>query len=652
MPAPPSPAAPASVPSGTAAQVSVARGLLLALALPWLVGPALPVAWGLAAPAAALALVALVAWGARRGLAAAAGGLAAQVALAGVAVVLIAQGVRALVGVATEIPASWSGVAAAALVAWLARRLAVRPVVALPLVLAALMAGALGGARFEASAPDARGWAQSSAILGIHPFQITAVRVDGYGPIDLPINDYVEPQANRGYGPEELAEVYQLALRRAAELHAADGPARLRKALLAARVEALRTPGVRESLGREPEFSSQPRVRLTSGTYGPRSKIEFVCPGATLDPRGFEPQSVRAKMCPDKYAAEASAGLGVTGRWAGYAEGRGNGRVRLARLLGASVGDDAPGRALATRERRVSWLAVLALLAVGLAWPARSGRPGGAALVLAGGAGAALLALGLVAVAATAGLPQVGLAARAAGPAPPDPGPWLATLVPLVALAFAGRSNVEGGRGPSSWAPWAGAVGVALGATWVVAASPVAGAWLVPDPWGSAELEPYAGVVLGLSSALTLAAPWALDVQDVEAVLGAAWCAALLGAVALLLGDGARRLAPHRLGRPAVWALAVAAGALAVGSPRTAGGALLLPAAAGLGALVALAGLRGGLARVLGVTAGLALVAWGSAWALVGPWPPTPVLPAGAALAAGVGAWVAVAGMRRAKRPG
>ena len=34
-----------------------------------------------------------------------------------------------------------------------------------------------------------------------------------------------------------------------------------------------------------------------------------------IDPRGPQGETVMNRMCPDKYASEASAGLGVTGRW-------------------------------------------------------------------------------------------------------------------------------------------------------------------------------------------------------------------------------------------------------------------------------------------------------------------------------------------------
>lgn len=87
----------------------------------------------------------------------------------------------------------------------------------------------------EAQAPGARGFAHSGPILGIHPFQATAIVIHGYGPFDLPINDYVEPDGSRGYGPAALAEALQRDLAAIAEQQFADGPARAYQAFAGAR---------------------------------------------------------------------------------------------------------------------------------------------------------------------------------------------------------------------------------------------------------------------------------------------------------------------------------------------------------------------------------------------------------------------------------
>ena len=71
----------------------------------------------------------------------------------------------------------------------------------------------VAGERWEAAGVGAQGWAASGQLLGIHPFQTTAVIVDGYGPHDIPVNDYVEPDGSRGYGPDELAAALQHAIR-------------------------------------------------------------------------------------------------------------------------------------------------------------------------------------------------------------------------------------------------------------------------------------------------------------------------------------------------------------------------------------------------------------------------------------------------------
>ncbi|HWB73921.1 MAG TPA: hypothetical protein VG755_03175, partial [Nannocystaceae bacterium] len=228
----------------------------------------------------------------------------------------------------------------------------------------AIVVVAFLGARCESEGDDARGSMHSGAIHGIHPFQTTAVIVDGYGPHDLPFNDYVEPIGDRGYDPSELAAAIELALHRIAEVHYEDGPARARMAFAGATAGAVETAPVRERLDRDPPSGTQPRFWVRSGTTGQRSKVEFVCPGRRDDPRGPQPETVMNRMCPDKYANEASAGLSVTGRWPGYAELRGNERMGLSQIFGWTRSDDAKGVALVELER---WLWVVIVLAIAVA---------------------------------------------------------------------------------------------------------------------------------------------------------------------------------------------------------------------------------------------------------------------------------------------
>src|SRR5690606_3831339 len=217
-------------------------------------------------------------------------------ALGSVAVLLtvLARGVG---GLLVDVPASLWG-AAAALAAGLGWALVgtrlpsrARPMVLLALALAIPAAG-VAGTRHEAAGPDARGWAHSGPILGIHPFQTTAILVDGHGPFDVPINDYVEPDGGRGYGPQALADALDRALASVAERVYPQGPARIRRALVDAEVEAVTTPAVYERLDREPLEDEQPRFVVRSGSFGRGSRVEFVCPGRRIDPRGPQGESV------------------------------------------------------------------------------------------------------------------------------------------------------------------------------------------------------------------------------------------------------------------------------------------------------------------------------------------------------------------------
>ena len=559
---------------------------------------ALAVAAGLASapvlglvPSVSLAAVAaaVAAWLARRSTRSltVAGEVVAALATVGLALVLAGIAARAAGGILTAVPAAiWSAAAGLATALLWPRRL--RGAVVAVLVAAA--AAGVAGDRFEAAGRQARGRAVSGPIYGIHPFQITAVRIDGYGPFDLPLNDYVEPGAHRGYGPEELAEAVALALHRIAEVHFADGPARARKAFGEATAAALRTEGIRERLDREPGETVQPRFVVASGTHGPGSSVEFVCPGHRNDPRGFSPVSPMVKMCPDKYAAEASAGLGVTGRWAGYTEFRGTARTSLAAPFGAARSDDAAGRRVVAAER-LGWG-----LVVGLFVAAAAGRRRPALAGLRGGTAGALVLLALLCGAAASVAPAGIVAVQSpVGPIPPEA--VLPGLAALLAVAGAAGFAPPAPRGRTAGS--GGARPLLVPALLVVVASAVAGVapratdWFAPG-LGPDAAAPGAAPVLALAGRLALAT--GIDVQVVEAVAGGGFVLLLVGAAAAAARAAAERLAPSgSLGLATVAASVGLGGSLlAAFAPRAGGGASLVAVAGAVGLALAVCRLPGG----------------------------------------------------------
>jgi hypothetical protein len=266
--------------------------LLAGLAMPPQQGLLLPLLLALGMVVVGERRLRLVA-SARAALADGAGGPAARVALgvaalAAVAVLLtvLARGVGALL---VDVPASlWgAGAALGGALAWalVGGRLPARarPVVLLLLATAVPVAGVVG-TRHEAAGPHAHGWAHSGPILGIHPFQTTAILVDGHGPFDLPINDYVEPDGSRGYGPDALADALDRALASIAERVYPSGPARVRRALVDAEVEAVVTPGVWERLDRPPTEETQPPLRGALGLVRSRQPRGIRVPGPAHRP--------------------------------------------------------------------------------------------------------------------------------------------------------------------------------------------------------------------------------------------------------------------------------------------------------------------------------------------------------------------------------
>ncbi len=448
----------------------------------------------------------------------------------------------------------------------------------------ALVLLALRGATCEAEGEDARGAMHSGAIHGIHPFQATAIIVDGYGPHDLPFNDYVEPIGDRGYDPTELAAAIELALDRIAEVHYADGPLRARQAFLDATAGAVQTAPIQERLDREPAAEQQWRFWVRSGTTGQRSRVEFVCPGRRDDPRGPQPETVMNRMCPDKYANEASAGLSVTGRWPGYVEIRGNERMGLSQLFGWTRSDDAHGVATVELE---SWLVVvIVVVLVGITVLRERGAP-----VLATAAMPLALPLGVLVLAAA--LTTSDLAALPSfvdAPAWADPWrplPWLAALAWPAFAALSSWVAPKGGGHTEGSGLWLFA---AVALAWFASTDLAAAHWLAPA-WQlhgpTAAIEPW---VIGLADAAARSLPASITppILALEAVVAAAIAAPVVVAavhVVSAAAAAAEAAAPERppasTRRLATLVVVLVAVALAW-SRKTDGGVALIPAAIGV----------------------------------------------------------------------
>ncbi len=562
--------------------VAVAAGLAVVC------GMALPVAIGWALPLAAIAVTAVVATVHARTATAwveSGGGWAVRwsqmpvlpraaiVALTVLPAAVVAATLgRALGALLVAFPASLWGLLALALgviaLRWATARARVPTMVGIGLAVA--LAGVFGQ-RFEDEGPEARGWAHSGPILGIHPFQTTAIRIDGLGPYDLPLNDYVEPDGSRGYGPDELADAIGRALAAIAQQHYADGPVRARRAFADARVESVVTPSVYERLDREPSTETVPRFVVYSGTTGQGSRVEFVCPGKQDDPTGMPEEHVLKRMCPNKYVSEASAGLGVTGRWTGYAEGRGNERVGLSRWLGWTRSDDEVGRHAVAREIRWwAWLLTVVAWAT-VAWAA--GRWGRQVTTASVGVGALAFAVG-AALLLTSGLrPVLAPVEQTPGWLLPDsPAPWL----PVAVVAFAAWA---GGRGPRSGASvtWLGAAAVAVG-TLAVGRTVAADAWVRPDLAGSADALPLSTWVRQLAE--TIGERAGLSIFEVESVIACIAVAIVAGALVGMLSGVTAIVGPTRRRDGLLASLGVVAVACAlVVSRKTAGGTALVPVA-------------------------------------------------------------------------
>lgn len=510
-------------------------------------------------------------------------GLALPLMLATVVVATVAA--RAASSIVVAYPAAVWGLMAGAFGGLMLTLLpAVRGRWVLTLIVAALvpLAG-IAGQRWEDAGTQARGWAYSGGILGIHPFQTTAVVVDGYGPHDIPINDYVEPDGGRGYGPDELAAALQNSIRALGRLHYADGPVRARMAFENVHVVAGTHDALRERLDREPFEPTISRLQFFSGTTGQDSSFAFVCPGQREDPRGVLPDTVTNAMCPSKYITEASAGIAVTGRWTGYTEARGQERFGLARqVLGGTRTDDEQGAAVIEREVRWgAWLLLLGVALVALPRPDSDSAQRGL-IALAGALGLYALLVGLWLVLSIDASVAVGWIET--------PPPWDATplweslrawtpVLAIGAIAVASPQRLGAGR----FGPVPLALGIVTSTT--VLAS---GQWLTPelyvDAAGEVAFESFvAGMAdlmwtqeIGLSS-------W--TVQELEAAIAAVVAALVAGAALALVSAWGRVMdrAPGQtgrdFGRTIAVVLAVAAAAFVVVSRKTLGGSALLPSA-------------------------------------------------------------------------
>jgi hypothetical protein len=573
-------------------------GLLAAIAaIAWTVGAPLPMAWGWL-PALLVALVTAGLVRARLGAAGLGGwhlALRPRPAVTRGAVVL-ATGFAAVVfaavlaGAVAQLLMAFPGATLAVVIVGVAvvamDRIEPLGKGRLAWVLAPVIVGlAVIGARFEAEGEGARGRAYTGPILGIHPFQSTAIVVDGYGPFDLPINDFVEPTGGRGYDPPALAKAIELALHRIAEVHFADGPLRAREAFAGAKVEHTTTPAVRERLDTEvAQGAVDPRLVIHSGTTGQRSRVEFVCPGRRDDPRGAKPEAVMTRACPTKYASEASAGLGVTGRWPGYGEVRGSERTSIAHLLGITREHGAAGTPWRARER---WLYATVVLAVVLAAATmRGGAPARSTIACAAPIAAPLVALVLVAAFASNDLGSLAATATA----PPwmrllDLDTWMGALVWPAAAAMLAWSVPQPGAAPPRVR--LAVVVLALVGVWLASTDLDAAQWS-PAWWNATA--PVEQAVLGFADAIARAL--GLPILETESIVAAALAAPMVVGIVVVVRGAAIAAQAARTGgqgEPSDRRIAMVVAALVVVlavllglSRKTSGGVALIPAATGV----------------------------------------------------------------------
>ncbi|MFV8754490.1 hypothetical protein ACNOYE_28410 [Nannocystaceae bacterium ST9] len=328
--------------------------------------------------------------------------------------------------------------------------LAVIPRIAAPLgrtlassgLAVALIGVGLIGVAIEQAGPTPRGMVHSGPLLGVHPRQAVAVTIDGFGPHDVIADDYVEPGGEQGRDPASWAARLEAELHAIAELHYAEGPARAREAFAHAEV-AIADPIV--PADEREHYPILVGIRVSSGTTGEGSRVEFGCPGRVLDPRRDALVDASGE-CPRKYARDGSTGLGLSPRWPGYTEQRGRDRLRLAGWLDWPSGDEARDRRVLAIELGCVALAVL-LASLALAGRARS-RVGASEPAMLGLL--ALFGVALLRPSAAIGSGEVGMLLPLAalivvvGPGRPTTRVPM-VLVPIVVLAL---SPLAGRAGP------------------------------------------------------------------------------------------------------------------------------------------------------------------------------------------------------------
>ncbi|WP_146156443.1 hypothetical protein [Enhygromyxa salina] len=396
--------------------------LSLAIAIAWAggfgsLGPLAPPQLAVAGLVLMLVLVLVLALASRFGdprgheatrdeRAVAAGALALALAL------LLGLLARTLGRVVIAVPAALWALPVVGAALWIGRAQGRWRVGAVVLLTPLALAAGLAGSRFELDAVQARGAAHSGPIIGVHPRQAVGIRIDGFGPHDIIVDDYVDPPGGLGYDPEAWAARLELELHEIARVRYADGPARAREAF--ARAEVRVTDAIVPPADL-PLYESLLGVEVRSGTSGAGSRVEFVCPGQPLNPRNAAAAAGAglSRGCPRKYLVDGSTGLGLSPRWPGYTELRGRDRARVGPWLSRTGGGLAlesgvwlmllvAGASLLARYRRAGdressdraepsialgagLLAALVLLALGVATPSphAAASPGPALLALA-----------------------------------------------------------------------------------------------------------------------------------------------------------------------------------------------------------------------------------------------------------------------------
>ena len=256
-------------------------------------------------------------------------------------------------------------------------------------------AGWLGADR-EARLEFAHARVQGGPLLGAHPRQSVALAIgSGVGPnlvFPIVLDDYVSVEEDKGYDAVAFAARLQAMLRQSAAISAPlsrPGNARLHLALARAEV-GLAPAADRDATG---EVLQRNALDIRSGLAGYGTSLGFVCPGRLADE---SPHRDNRTACPRKYASQANAGLGSSGRWPGHTE-------RLARSPSGAQAwmstADAEHAPISRFDRRFVWPWLLVL---GLGWAASMRRREPPHSLVGAGAVLGLVGMGAFAFAAMA----------------------------------------------------------------------------------------------------------------------------------------------------------------------------------------------------------------------------------------------------------